>query len=81
MRNAETLARGGYKLSLQFVSGSKSNAVYQNMQLAVALFELLEEPIDGGILGYVAHEPFRARQGKNQIFGFHLEALVLIGYS
>ena len=79
MRNAETLARGGYKLSLQFVGGSKSHAVYQNIQLPVTLLEFLEEPGNLGVIGNVAHKSLSPRERSNQIPSFLLQSLVLIG--
>ena len=49
------------------------------MQFAVTLLELHEQPVNGCIVGHIAHEAFGARQGSDQILGFQFQTLVLVG--
>ena len=70
---------GGDEFAFQFFGRGKGDAVHQHMQLAVTLLELDEQPVDGRIVGYIAHEAFRARQGSDQIPGFQFQTFVLIG--
>ena len=62
--DAEAFARGVDELAFQFLSRSEGHAVHQHMQLAVALFELDKQAVDVGVIGHIAHEAFRARQGE-----------------
>jgi hypothetical protein len=78
-RDAKAFARGVDEVSFEFVGGSVGDGMHQRVQLAVALFECDEEAVDFFVFADVAHVGFRAGEGENQVFGFLLQALVLVG--
>src|SRR5580700_4928925 len=53
--------------------------MHQRVQLAVALFERGEETGNFFVFADVAHVAFGAGQGEDQVSGFLLQALVLVG--
>ena len=79
MRDAKAFARGVDEVSFQFVGGSVGDGVHQRVQLAVALFERGEEAVDFFVFADVAHVSFGAGQREDEILGFLLQALVLVG--
>ena len=50
MGDAKTLARCVEELALQFVRRRKRHTVYQNVQLAITLFELAEQRVDVAVM-------------------------------
>jgi hypothetical protein len=53
--------------------------VHQDIQLAVLFLEGGEEPIDLGVLRYVALIRFGAGQLLDHVLGFELQPLILVG--
>src|SRR5271168_1786156 len=53
--------------------------MHQRMQLAVTFFEGGEEAVDFFVFADVAHEAFGSGQGEDEVSGFLLQALVLVG--
>src|SRR5208282_5612173 len=78
-RNAEAFARRVEEVALEFVGGGVGDRVHQRVQFAVAFFERGEEAGDVVVFRYVAHIGFGAGQGENEVPGFLLQALVLVG--
>ncbi len=69
---------GAREVVLQRVGGSEADAVDQDMELAVALFELGEDAVDIGVGGDVALEGWAPRKVGDQVLGVGAEAFILI---
>ena len=67
------------EIALQVVGGSEGHAVHQRIELAVALFQLLEELRNLFVARDVALKGLRVRQRGDQVVGFLFQALVLVG--
>ena len=78
-RDAKALPTGVGEFAFQVLGGSVGDAVYQRIELAIALFQLLEELRDLFVARDVALESLRVGQLRDQVGGFLLQALVLIG--
>src|SRR6266496_1873637 len=79
VRYTKAFAGSAYEISLEFFCWRESHAVYQHVQFPVAFFELCEDPFNVLVFRNIAHEGFGAGKGQNQVFGFLLETLVLVG--
>ena len=78
-RDAEAFAAGVHKLALQLFGGRERDAVHQGVKLAVTRLELLEQLRDLLVAADVALERLRIGQRRDQVIGFLLQPLVLIG--
>src|SRR6266851_1493089 len=79
MRDAKTFARSVQERIFQLFRRSKPHAVHQAVQHAVSRLQFVEQSRDLIVFRHVAHESSGARHFGDQIPGFELEALVLIG--
>ena len=77
--DAKAFAGGVEEIAFEFVGGSVGHGVHERVQLAVPLFQGGEEAVDFIVFAYVAHVGFGAGQRENEIFGFLLQTLVLVG--
>ena len=78
-RDAEALAAGVGELALQLFGGREGDAVYQRVEFAVARLQLLEQLRDLFVAADIALKGLRIGQRRDQVIGFLLQALVLVG--
>jgi hypothetical protein len=74
--DAEVVALGVEDVVLDV--GSEADGVDEDVDLSIGGFELLEDGVDVGVDGDVAAEGFGAGEIGGELFGFALEALVLV---
>ena len=75
--HAEVFA-GSSQDIVYFHIGRESDGVDEDVELAIDVFELLEDGVDVRVDGDVAAEGFGAGEIRGELFGFALETLALI---
>src|SRR5512141_2420832 len=78
MRDAECITRRRHEIVLQSFRWSVGDAVYENIEFAVAGLQFLEHLLDVAVIGHVALKRLGAGKGYDEILGFESHALVLV---
>ena len=79
MRDAKAFPRSVHKFSVQIRGLRECHAVHQAVQFSITRLQILEQFGNLFVRGNVAHKSCRAGQIGDQILGFLLQPLVLIG--
>src|SRR5262249_28937642 len=79
--NAKTFTRSIEKISLQIFGESVSDAMDQNVDAFVVLLQVRGQALDFRVVVGIALKTFCAGQRGDELAGFFLKALILIGDS